>query len=225
MIEFSHDQFQRIRDRANDPMRRTYMARMEAEAQPMDFTQLTEDLRRHGAPGAMGLLNMAGKLEGLLSQFGGAIAMGPDGPMRFGGQAPSSELAHPPSPQLVNTLEMRMGRPIPACLRQLYEIGDGGFGPGSGLMPLIEIARRYDEFTHEPFGPLGQDWPEQLLPLFEEEPVLVCMDLESGEIVAWDPEEIEDEESEEDWQRSFKVEYPDLAALMDAWLDSSVFGE
>ena len=39
------------------------------------------------------------------------------------------------------------------------------------------------------------------------------------------PEEIEDEESEEDWQRSFKVEHPSLAALMAEWLGRPTFEE
>ena len=49
--------------------------------------------------------------------------------------------------------------------------------------------------------------------------------MDSGEIVAWDPEEIEDEESDEDWQRSFKVEHPSLAALMAQWLGRPTFEE
>ena len=42
------------------------------------------------------------------------------------------------------------------------------------------------------------------MPLFVEDPVLCCIDMDSAEMIAWDPEEIEDEESDEDWQRSFK---------------------
>ena len=47
----------------------------------------------------------------------------------------------------------------------------------------------------------------------------------SGRMVAWDPEEIEDEESDEDWQRSFKVEHDSLADLLAAWLDRPTFEE
>ena len=92
-------------------------------------------------------------------------------------------------------------------------------------MPLAEVVDRYREMTREPFGPLDQDWPKNLLPLFNEIPVLSCIDMDSGEIVAWDPEEIEDEESDEDWQRSFKVEHPSLAALMTQWLGRPTFEE
>jgi len=225
MTAIPHDQFERIAARANDPRRRTYMSAIEADAQPDDFAQLTEDFRRHGAPAARGLLHLADQLEGLMDKFGGAIAMGPDGPMRFGGQTPPIDLNPPPSPALFEAVELQIGRTLPEELRQLYAIGDGGFGPGKGLFPILELGRRYAELTGEPFGPLGQAWPRNLLPILEEDPVLVCLDLDGGAIFAWDPEEIEDEESNEDWQRSFKWESAGLSALMDAWLESPVFGE
>jgi hypothetical protein len=44
-------------------------------------------------------------------------------------------------------------------------------------------------------------------------------------MVASDPEEIEDEDSDEDWQRSFKPEHPTLAALMSEWLGRPTFEE
>ena len=107
----------------------------------------------------------------------------------------------------------------------MYRIADGGFGPGEGLFPLAELSERYDDMTKEPFGPDGQDWPKNLLALFNEDPVLVCLDLDDGGIVAWDPEEIEDEESDEDWQRSFKREQSSLAELMEQWLNRPTFTE
>ena len=41
MAEIPLDLFSRIADRANDPMRRTYMAGANANATPMDFGALT----------------------------------------------------------------------------------------------------------------------------------------------------------------------------------------
>jgi hypothetical protein len=60
-----------------------------------------------------------------------------------------------------------------------------------------------------------------MLPLFEEDPVQVCLDLTTGAITAWDPEEIEDELDDADWQRSFKPEHASLEALLDAWVARS----
>src|SRR4030095_11056862 len=227
MDDFPLDLFKRIAERANDPMRRTYMAGANANATPLDMGQLMADLQEHGAPGAQGLLGAFGKMQGL---FGGALPgfsmMGPGGLMSMGGggmPAGPQPLSPAPGEQELVEAESAIGRPLPDEVQQLYAIGDGGFGPGEGLMPLAEVIDRYREFTREPYGPLGQDWPKNLLPLFDENPVLSCIDMDSGEMVAWDPEEIEDEDSEEDWQRSFKVEHPSLAALMAEWLGRPTF--
>lgn len=226
MGAISHEQFERILERAHDPRRRTYMAGIEADAQPMDFDRLKEDMRNHGAPAAQGLVALADMLGPLIGKLGGgAIAMGPGGPMRIGGAPASRDLGHPPSAALITTVEQQIGRALPDELHQLYAVGDGGFGPGKGLFPLLELGRRYRDHIAGPFGPLGQKWPANLLPLFDEDPVIACLDLDSGAIVAWDPEEIDDEESEEDWLRSFRQEYASLGDCMEAWLASPTFEE
>jgi hypothetical protein len=226
MADIPLDLFQRIADRANDPMRRTYMSGATANAQPLDFGALMGDLQKHGAPGAQGLLGAFGKMQSL---FGGAMPgftmMGPGGAMSVGMPTGPQALSPPPGDQALAEAEKAIGRPLPDAVQQLYAIGDGGFGPGEGLMPLVELVRRYREMTDEPFGPLEQPWPKNLLPLFDENPVLNCIDMDSGEMVAWDPEEIEDEDSDEDWQRSFKVEHPSLAALLAEWLGRPTFEE
>jgi hypothetical protein len=219
--------FQRIAARANDPMRRTAMAGVNANAEPLDFGQLMRDFQKHAPPQAQGLLGAFGKMQGMFgASMPGFTMMGPGGPMRMGGgPAGPQPLAPPPQEAEIQQAEAAIGRPLPDEVRQLYSVGDGGFGPGEGLFSLALLVERYRELTHEPYGPLGQDWPKNLLPLFDEDPVLTCIDLDSGEIVAWDPEEIEDEDSDEDWQRSFKVEHPSLAALMEQWLGAETVEE
>jgi hypothetical protein len=225
MGSISPEQLDRIAERAGDVGRRTYGSGVEANAKPVDFGQLTDDLKRHGAPGTGGLLSAFGRVAGMLGSVGGAVAMGPDGPVRFGGKAPSATLPEPPDEARLAAAENRIGRLLPQELRQLYSIADGGFGPGDGLFPLKEMVSRYVEMTCEPFGPLGQPWPSNLLPIFEEDPVLLCLDLDTGGMMAWDPEEIEDDESDADWKRSFKAEAPSLAALMDKWLGAPTLEE
>lgn len=225
MIAIPPEQFLRIAERANDPRRRTFTSAIEADAQPLDFARLAEDLQRHGAPGAQGLLTIVQQFGGLFDKFGGGLAMGPGGPFRMGGESPALLLDQPPTEEALTLAEARIGRALPEELRQLYAIGDGGFGQGRGLFPLARLVQCYLEYTEEPFGPAEQEWPANLLPIFDEELVIVCLDLDCGAIVIWDPEEIEDEDSEEDWQRSFKREYASLSDCMDAWLASPVFGE
>jgi hypothetical protein len=225
MAAMSHDQFRRISERAHDAQRRTFTSGTEINAQPVDFGQLRADLKAHGAPGAQGLLGLFGRISSMLGGLTGGVAMGPGGPIRFGGKAPSPELQSPPTEDQIAEAERRIGHALPEELRQLYAIADGGFGPGGGLFSLRELVSRYRELTKEPYGPLGQDWPANLLPIFDEDPVLICIDLESGRIVAWDPEEIEDEERDEDWQRSFIPQQASLAALMDEWLGAPTLEE
>lgn len=225
MADIPLDLFQRIAERANDPMRRTYMSGAHANATPLDFGQLMADFQKHAPPQAQGLLGAFGKMQ---SMFGGNMPgismMGPGGIMTMGNMPSGPQPLSPsPSEQALVEAERAIGRPLPDEVQQLYAIGDGGFGPGEGLMPLAEVIDRYREMTREPYGPLGQEWPKNLLPLFNEDPVLSCIDMDSGEMVAWDPEEIEDEDSVEDWQRSFKAEHPSLAALMADWVGRPTF--
>lgn len=228
MADIPLDLFRRIAERANDPVRRTYMAGASAKAQSLDFGSLMADFQKHAPPQAQGLLGAFGKMQSLFGgQMPGFSMMGPGGMANVGGGAPAGlqPLAAAPSEQALGEAEAAIGRPLPDEVQQLFAIGDGGFGPGEGLLPLAEMVSRYREMTREPYGPLGQDWPKQLLPLFDENPILSCIDMDSGEIVAWDPEEIEDEESDEDWQRSFKVEHPSLAALLQDWLGEETVEE
>ena len=219
MGEIPSELLQRIAERANDPLRRTAMSGAQANAAPLDMSSLMADFQKHAPSQAQGLLGALGKMQGM---FGGAMPgftmMGPGGIASVGMPTGPQPVAPRPGEVELAEAERSIGRPLPQELRQLYAIGDGGFGPGEGLMPLAELAERYSDLTLEPYGPLGQDWPKQLLPLFDENPLLTCLDLDSGEIVTWDPEEIEDEDSDEDWQRSFKAGHPSLAALMADWL-------
>ena len=219
MSEIPSELRRRIEQRANDPLRRTAMAGAQANATPLDLGSLMADFQNHAPPQAQGLLGALGKMQ---STFGGAMPgftmMGPGGMMSMGMPTGPQPIAPPPSAQAIDEAEAAIGRPLPAEVRQLYAIADGGFGPGGGLLPLDELVGRYGDLTREPYGPAGQDWPKNLLPLFDEDPVLSCIDLDSGEMVAWDPEEIEDEDSEADWQRSFKPDHPSLAVMLEQWL-------
>lgn len=215
-----------LEERVGDPRKRTAMASTELDAEPVDFDSLADDLREHGAPGAQGLLGMVGKLGGMFG-LGETVAMGPDGPVRFGGsKAVPKKLAPPPAEAALTMAEDKLGFALPEELRQLYALGDGGFGPGDdGLFPLKALVKRYRAHVDAPFGPLDQPWPPELLPLFEENPVLLCLDLKTGAVTAWDPEEIEDEDSEADWRASFKSEQPSLAALLETWLGAPTVAE
>lgn len=221
----SPELLERISERAGNVCSRTYTSGIEADAEPVDFGSLADDLRTHGAPGAQGLLGIVGRLGGMLGGIGGVTAMGPGGPVRFGGKATPKELPPPPSAAELQAASAAIGRTLPEDLVALYGISDGGFGPGAGLSSLNQLVEKYRDLTSEPFGPLGQPWPPALLPLFDEDPAWLCLDLDTGAMVLWDPEEIEDEESEEDWQRSFRADSHSLSEAMEQWLGRPTMNE
>jgi hypothetical protein len=84
---------------------------------------------------------------------------------------------HPPvTEKEIEKAERTLGFPLPAILRRMYlEIGNGGFGPGCGLLPLWKkgIGQAFEESivslyavyrTDDPECPRWK-WPEGMLPL------------------------------------------------------------
>jgi len=135
----------------------------------------------------------------------------------------ATDMATPARPELpvaateaeLQAAEAALGRPWPHVLRRIYaEVADGGFGPGTGLLSIREAVAAYRELTAEPAGPTGQAWPDGLLPLREYEPGYDCVDLASGRIIAWDPEDLTERSGDRAWQRSFS----EVASSVEAWL-------
>ena len=116
--------------------------------------------------------------------------------------------------------EAALGFALPGVIRHLYAaVGNGGFGPGEGFLTLSEMAEEYRELTESPPGPRGQLWPPRLLPIVRMEPAFDCIDRESGEIVAWDVEELAEGSSNRHWEKSFKPVADSLEAYLVEWLE------
>jgi hypothetical protein len=74
---------------------------------------------------------------------------------RDAGRIPALPPLEPASVDAVDACEAAIGRPLPRLLRRCYlQLGDGGFGPGYGVVPVGELAR--------PF--LDPKWPEGFPP-------------------------------------------------------------
>ena len=212
---------ERLRKRANDPERRSDARSI--LGQSIRFDSLLDRLGPKGEQ----LRSIQSQLQGLMGGFGlggtrVAVPMAEIG----GGLMDAPDPLSPPVPEeRLAAAEQTLGRPIPAALRQLYgSIADGGFGPGGGLFPLDRMIAEYEEMTGEPAGPQNQPWPANLLPLIDAEPGYDCLDLDSGEVIAWDPEEIEGY-SNAAWLRSFKPAAPSLAAWLEDWLERPTVAE
>lgn len=200
----------RLKERAADASRRTDAASLVASAVPLDqvLAQLGSSTRQ---------LQRAAKLLGGLSGMMTSVAVVGPGVHRTSEER--EQLPAPASEAEFIAAEADLGISIPQALRQIYsEVADGGFGPGGGLFSLARAVREYSDLRREPVGPQKQSWPELLLPLVDAEPGYDCLDLATGEVIAWDPEEIEGY-SDAVWRRSFKEVAPSLAAWLESWLE------
>jgi SMI1 / KNR4 family (SUKH-1) len=202
---------ERIRERASDPARRSDANSMRSQTVGLDAVFDSLGPKRE-------------QMRSIMNQI--QDLMGPSGP-RLGDPAPrpSEPLARTASTEQLAECEKAIGRSLPPALRQLYtEVANGGFGPGAGLFGLERIAEAYREMTAEPAGPQNQAWPSNLLPLVDAEPGYDCLDMDGGEMIGWDPGQVEGY-SNAAWRRSFKRLAPSLGAWLEAWLDRPALGD
>jgi hypothetical protein len=122
--------------------------------------------------------------------------------------------------------ESRLGFGLPAVVRELYtEVANGGFGPGYGLLGLIDGARsdtnrdaveEYLAFRQpDPEDP-GWHWPEQLLPICHWGcAIYSCVDCsdERADLVRFDPNPVDT-----DWSIAFAPEGHTILSWLEAWL-------
>jgi hypothetical protein len=89
-------------------------------------------------------------------------------------------------------LESLLRHPLPRLFRRLYaKIGDGGFGPGYGLLPLASVEHEYLRFRR-----IYSWWPGALIPVLEWGcGIFSCIDLASPTtpVLRYDPDMEEDE--------------------------------
>ena len=94
-------------------------------------------------------------------------------------------------------MEARFDLDIPPILHRIYsEIGDGGFGPGYGFLPMLEPESKYDDSVlnlytlfrgGDPDDPKWQ-WPEALLPIVDFGcAIRACIDCQSEDVIVHDP--------------------------------------
>lgn len=212
----SKNLIERLRERANDPKRRNDGASLSASTVSLDSLL-----------GQLGGTNP--QVAGFMGQFANVMkGFGVIAPMPVGDAATGRDPEPPRGPATADEIvraEQSLGRRLPEELARLYrDIADGGFGPGDGLFPLSRLIDEYEEMTREPAGPQNQLWPANLLPLVDAEPGYDCIDLDTGAIVAWDPEEL-DSYSNVAWKKSFKPVAPSLALWLQDWLDRPTAGE
>jgi hypothetical protein len=127
-----------------------------------------------------------------------------------------SRARRPASARALREAEAALGTPLPAMLARAYtEVGDGGYGPGTGLLPLEKVVRETRELRSGDALPHGRTWPPTLLPVVPMDPGWTCVDAATGAVVDWDPEELQERSSE----RRFRASFSERSSSVDAWLD------
>ena len=216
LASLSAELIDRLRERAADEDRRVDGAPsvFTANVQTMSLGSMFDQLRElTGALGRVVQANREGRVDPDLVARAEQIHEDMTTRAPLPGVAPATELG-------VAQAEATLGFALPAPLRQVYlEVGDGGFGPGGGILSAHDAAAAWRSLTDAPAGPADQPWPRYLLPLSDRNPGYDCIDVRSGRIVVWDPEELEDD-SDASWRRPFRDDAESLAAYFEAWLGS-----
>jgi hypothetical protein len=212
----------RLRERAADPERRADVRQSEftASVTSMSLGDLLQGIMGGGAD-LRGLVsaNQAGVVDAELVAKAERIEAAMSTPAATGLPAPAQASA-------LERAESDLGFALPPALRRVYsEVADGGFGPGPGLMPIASVVAAYRELSRS--APVGQAWPERLLPLVKHDPWFDCVDAASplARMVGWDPEELEEDSSEQDWKASFSEIAQSLEAWLSEWVSSRPAGE
>jgi len=213
----SDDLVARLRARASDPERRIDVRQdaFSAQVTSLDLGSLMGMLG--GAAGDLKRIvaaNQAGRVEPDLVAKADRIgqAMSTPGPTTQPLPLDTAGLAR---------AEAELGFALPPMLRRVYlEVGDGGFGPGGGLMRVADAAAAYARLRTGAELPRGRTWPEGLVPVVQADPGYDCVDAstEAGRVVAWDPDGLGERSGEKAWNRSFSEVAPSIEAWLSGWV-------
>ena len=146
-----------------------------------------------------------------------------------------SKLANNPDSKRISILsdheivqsESILGFPVPALLKEIYStIGNGGFGPGYGLLGLHngfsdDLGNNAIELYKLNLLPDSDDpswiWPTNLLPICHWGcAIYSCIDCssETGEIVTFDPNL-----HDESWKTCFILQPRNIESWIRAWIE------
>ena len=149
------------------------------------------------------------------------------------------DIARPPvSKAELDSAEASLGFRLPQLLRELYHlVGNGGFGPGYGLIELLgsatskgeSVVENYLRYRFHNLNLFHPTWPERLLPISEWGCAIgSCVDCSKPDapVVRHDPHFEDDDEygsecTSEYGTESLWVECSSLQAWLEAWLEGT----
>lgn len=134
-------------------------------------------------------------------------------------------LAGPAIAADISRIEGLIARKLPADLRALYAIADGGWGPGlaytgglgRGFQSLDAVAATLEDLRRRGPGYTGEaKWPDNLLPIADTTGP-ISYNLDTGKIVAFNDYYYDDGLTIE---QAFTIIYPDLETWLREWVAS-----
>jgi hypothetical protein len=203
---------QALRERAASPERRrdARPSQFQAGVQTLDLTQLLGAIG--GAGNALnGVVESArtGRQDPSMGALAESLGRSMQTPVATAEIVPASDAEF-------DAAEAALGVRLPIILRRVYrEVGNGGYGPGYGLLPLTAIVDTYRDLLRGDALPRGRTWPAKLVPLLGHDPAYDCVDTEIGTVIAWDPDGLSERSRQAAWDRSFT----EVAASVEIWLD------
>jgi hypothetical protein len=218
------DLIARIRVRASDPRRR-----VDEQA-----TELWSTVS------SAGLADLMSTMQSISADLGRLVANGPDTGTTARANLIQQRMQKPanrplPSPASVAELDAAargMGVAFPPLLRRVYlEVANGGFGPGPGILGIrggwttdhgTSVEDLYAEMRDATTQNSAWIWPPGLVPVVDLHGVYACVDCsaETGRIVEFDFEELDDDDGGPSWSRAFTERAASLAEWLDRWLTS-----
>jgi hypothetical protein len=126
----------------------------------------------------------------LFSEIQRMLVASPGRPSQF--SPPLSAIPNPITSSELAEEESRLGYVFPPLLRQLYlQVGNGGFGPGNGLLSVRQISPKVDQtiatLYHQLHGARikrGAMWQDGLVPFAEwGDFILSCVDLSADGMI------------------------------------------
>ena len=123
------------------------------------------------------------------------------------------------SPAQIRAAEAALGLTLPPFLRRVYtEVADGGFGPDAGLLPLQRVIADTRRLRAGDELPRKRTWPQALVALVRLELGWLCVDVVSGTVVEWNPEDLTEWASAARFRESFTERSPSLEAWLGRWV-------
>ena len=151
------------------------------------------------------------------------LSMDANGNRSASSQKRSEGPAPPASPEDLGRLERRIGRPLPADLRQMFGIANGGWGPGyaytqgygAGVMSVSGVIAELDDLERRGPGYTGEmAWPANLLPLTDLGGT-TSYDLDTGQIVQFDDHWYDHDIT---IAEAFRATHPGLEDFLQEWV-------